>query len=115
MKRQPRITLQTELVIRALLDEPSRKRYGLEVCELVGLPSGTVYPILARLELAGWIESFWEDPAVHETEGRPRRRFYQLASGGAERCREALASSYRASKTPGRLWKPNPDSLGLTT
>jgi len=115
MKRGPRITLQTELVIRALLDDPASKHYGLEICQLVGLPSGTVYPILARLEQAGWVESFWEDPAVHEAAGRPRRRFYQLASGGAELCREALAGSYRSGKTPGRLWGLQPEGLGLTT
>ncbi|MGH1555978.1 PadR family transcriptional regulator [Streptomyces sp. L7] len=63
------MTLQTQLVLRALLEDPARLRYGLELCELAGLPSGTIYPILARLEQVGWLESSWEDPAVHEAEG----------------------------------------------
>ena len=36
-------------------------------------PSGTIYPILARLEHVGWVDSTWEDPAVHEEAGRPSR------------------------------------------
>ncbi|WRZ88381.1 PadR family transcriptional regulator [Streptomyces sp. NBC_01007] len=61
-----RMTPQTQLVLRALPEDPARRRYGLELCELAGLPSGTVYPILARLGQAGWVDSTWEDPAVHE-------------------------------------------------
>jgi PadR family transcriptional regulator, regulatory protein PadR len=108
MKTGLRMTLQTQLVLRALLDKPAEPRYGLEVCELAGLPSGTVYPILARLEQAGWAESAWEDPAAHEAEGRPRRRYYQLTKEGAELARHALAATYRARKTPSPLWTPQP-------
>jgi PadR family transcriptional regulator PadR len=39
---------------------------------------GTLYRALHRLERAGLIESFWEDPAIAEEEGRPRRRFYRV-------------------------------------
>jgi DNA-binding PadR family transcriptional regulator len=110
--QEPRITLQTELVLQALLVEPSQRRYGLEICQLVGLPSGTVYPILARLERVGWIESSWEDPEVHEAAGRARRRFYRVASGGAELAKSALARSYRAKKKPHPLWNPLAGPLG---
>src|SRR6267154_1323661 len=72
-----RMTLPTQMVLRALLDEPTKQQYGLELCARAGLQSGTLYPILARLEQAGWIESAWEDPEVHLAEGRPRRRYYQ--------------------------------------
>ncbi|WP_406464547.1 helix-turn-helix transcriptional regulator [Streptomyces sp. NBC_01622] len=100
----PRMTLQTQLVLRALLEDPARQRYGLELCELAGLPSGTIYPILARLEQVGWLESSWEDPAVHEAEGRPRRRFYGITQDGAEAAREALARAYRSRKQPLPGW-----------
>ncbi|MEU5533744.1 PadR family transcriptional regulator [Streptomyces sp. NPDC020362] len=93
-----RMTLQTQLVLRALLEDPDQQRYGLELCELTGLPSGTIYPILARLEQAGWVDSAWEDPAVHEEAGRPRRRFYRITRDGAEQAREALARAYRSRK-----------------
>jgi DNA-binding PadR family transcriptional regulator len=99
-----RMTLQTQLVLRALLEDPAAQRYGLELCELAGLPSGTIYPILARLEGAGWVDSAWEDPAVHEAAGRPRRRFYRITEDGAEQARAALAHAYRARKRPLPGW-----------
>lgn len=101
-----RMTLQTRLVLRALLDEPGKERYGLELCDLLGLPSGTIYPILARFEQVGWLHSAWEDPAVHEAAGRPRRRFYRLTTDGAEQVRAALARAYRPRRQPTLGWSP---------
>ncbi|MFJ1969328.1 PadR family transcriptional regulator [Streptomyces sp. NPDC087903] len=98
------MTLQTQLVLRALLENPDRQRYGLELCELAGLPSGTIYPILARLEQTGWVESIWEDPAVYEKSGRPRRRFYRITHEGAEQALEALARVYRSRRQPLPGW-----------
>lgn len=89
-----RMTVQTQLVLRALLDRPTAQHYGLELCERTGLPSGTVYPIVARLEQVGWLESQWEDPEAHVAAGRPRRRYYRLTEDGAERGRVALAKAY---------------------
>jgi PadR family transcriptional regulator PadR len=86
----PRMTLPTQLVLRALLTEPTQEMYGLQICTAAGLPSGTIHPILARLEHFGWLESRWEDIDSHR-EGRPRRRYYQLTKDGAELARTALA------------------------
>lgn len=102
--KTPRLTLQTQLVLRTLLDDPERSRYGLEVADLVGLPSGTIYPILARLEQVGWVTSAWEDPTVHEQEGRPRRRFYRVTPDGATAARDALARVPRAGRRPRVGW-----------
>jgi DNA-binding PadR family transcriptional regulator len=99
------MTLQTQLVLRALLQEPAKEQYGLELCGETGLPSGTVYPIVARLEQVGWLESRWEDPNEHITEGRPRRRYYRLTDDGAEQARTTLARVHRPSRMLG---------LGLT-
>jgi DNA-binding PadR family transcriptional regulator len=77
------------LVVRAMLAEPTREMYGLEICKAAELPSGTLHPILARLERCGWLESRWEDIDPTE-EGRPRRRYYRLSPFGAERARTAL-------------------------
>lgn len=85
-----RMTLQTRLVLSVLLDDPRRERYGLELCELLGLASGTIYPILSRLEQAGWLLSSWEDPTVHEESGRPRRRLYRLTDDGAVQAGRSL-------------------------
>jgi PadR family transcriptional regulator PadR len=94
------MTLQTQLVLRALLAEPTSKRYGLQLCEETGLPGGTIYPIVARLEQLGWVASTWEDPGKHIAEGRPRRRYYLLTEEGAEQARDALARAYRPRKQP---------------
>ena len=91
--RGPRMTIPTQLVLRALLADPTREMYGLQICAAAGLPSGTIHPILARLEREfGWLESQWEDVAPTE-EGRPRRRYYKLTEDGAERARIALAQA----------------------
>ena len=88
------MTIPTQLVLRALLADPTRELYGIEIGDAAGLPSGTVHPILARLEGAGWLESNWEqiDP---RTAGRPARRYYHLTSDGMESARDALARAYR--------------------
>lgn len=90
---RPRMTLPTQLVIRQLLTEPTREMYGLEICAAAGLPSGTIHPILARLERIGWLESHWED-AEPRQQGRPRRRYYRLTREGAELARAALAHAH---------------------
>lgn len=109
-----RMTLQTRLVLQALMQEPTQERYGLQLAEVTGLPSGTIYPILARLEQAGWVQSAWEDPTVHEAAGRPRRRFYHLTSDGAEQARDALARvSLPRRSTAGGWVLPAPGTIGV--
>jgi DNA-binding PadR family transcriptional regulator len=95
------MTLPTQLVLRALLEHPGQERYGLEICQAAGLPSGTIHPILARLEGVGWLESRWED--IDPTEqGRPRRRYYRLSESGVQLARDALARAHSpVSRLPG--------------
>ncbi len=94
----PRMTIPTQLVLRALLDKPTQEMYGLQICAAAGLPSGTIHPILARFERLGWLESRWEDASPQE-EGRPRRRYYRLTADGAERVRIALAEATTSVST----------------
>jgi PadR family transcriptional regulator len=101
MTQGPRMTLQTQLVLRALLAEPGAERYGLQLCAENGLPAGTIYPIVARLEQLGWVHSSWEDPDEHAAAGRPRRRYYRLTEEGAQQARDALARAYRPRGKPG--------------
>jgi PadR family transcriptional regulator, regulatory protein PadR len=100
----PRMTLPTQLVLRTLLAEPSREMYGLQICIEAGLPSGTIHPILARLEGIGWLESRWEDISPSE-QGRPRRRYYWLTTDGAELARAALERA-RASAVKVGVLRP---------
>ncbi|MEV8630701.1 helix-turn-helix transcriptional regulator [Streptosporangium sp. NPDC051023] len=79
--------------------------YGLEICATAGLPSGTIHPILARLEAIGWLESHFENTLPQEA-GRPRRRYYRFTQDGAENARIALArSSNREKILPGTFRK----------
>ena len=88
------MTIPTQLVLRTFLRDPTRELYGVEISGAAGLPSGTVHPILARLEGVDWVESRWEDIDPRK-EGRPARRYYRLTSGGMESARSALARAYR--------------------
>jgi DNA-binding PadR family transcriptional regulator len=88
------MTLATQQVLRTLLDDPDLGVYGMQIGEMAGLPSGTVHPILARLESYGWVESNWEDIDPRR-EGRPARRYYRLTAAGATRAGHALARVQR--------------------
>src|ERR671913_932554 len=69
--------------------------YGFEVIDATGLPSGTVYPALGRLERDGLVRSSWEDASIAHAEGRPSRRNYRITAHGATALAEAT-SFYRA-------------------
>lgn len=99
------MTLATQLVLRAILSDPARVTYGLQICQDAGLPSGTIHPILARLERLGWLESRWED-ADPQAQGRPRRRYYRLTEDGAERARIALAQASTSTANLGLRLRP---------
>src|SRR3954447_21932118 len=90
----PRMTIPTQLVLEALVLDPDRELYGVEIGELANLMSGTVHPILARLEGVGWLTSRWED-IDPQVEGRPARRYYRLTADGVTAARAALARAHR--------------------
>jgi PadR family transcriptional regulator, regulatory protein PadR len=92
-EKLPRMTLPTQLVLGELTADPTRRIHGFELCAATGQPSGTVYPILARLEGLGWLESEWEEPDLHVPAGRPRRRYYRLTEDGAAAARTALQAA----------------------
>jgi DNA-binding PadR family transcriptional regulator len=85
-----RMTSSVLKVVAALLADVDADRYGLQLMQDTGLPSGTLYPILVRLDRAGWLTSQWEqiDPVA---EGRPARRFYRLTGHGAAEGRREVA------------------------
>lgn len=94
----PRMTLQTQLVLQALLRDPSREMYGRQLAEETGLMPGTTHPILLRLESEGWVTSRKEDIDPH-AEGRPARRYYRLTAAGATQASAALAAARRPNRT----------------
>ena len=90
----PRMTLATQLVLSVLLSDLAAEWYGSQIGKSAGLPSGTIHPILARLERIGWLESRWEDIDPTQ-EGRPARRYYRLTESGAAQARRALTFARR--------------------
>jgi PadR family transcriptional regulator, regulatory protein PadR len=92
--RDVRMSLQTLRVLEAFLENPTDELSGADVQRRCGIASGTLYPILLRLESAGWFVSRWEtiDPA---SAGRPRRRLYHLTASGLTRASEVFASFSR--------------------
>jgi PadR family transcriptional regulator, regulatory protein PadR len=83
-----RVTTQTLYVLSALVsakDEIS----GADIARLTKLPSGTLYPLLMRLEHHKWIDSEWEDGDPRKL-GRPRRRLYRITALGSRSARKEL-------------------------
>jgi PadR family transcriptional regulator, regulatory protein PadR len=74
-----RMTHITALVLRAIA---AGHRYGFDIMDAAGLASGTVYPVLRRLEAAGLLRSHWEQADRSLEGGRPRRRFYAVTEEG---------------------------------
>jgi PadR family transcriptional regulator PadR len=70
-------------------------RYGFDIMDATGLPSGTVYPALRRLERTGLVSSTWEQDERARKASRPRRRNYELTRAGREHLVEAEVR-YRA-------------------
>jgi len=69
------------VILAVFLDDPTSPRYGAELCRLTGVKPLRLYPILARLEAMGWLESHWEEPD-RDGSNRPRRRCYRITSSG---------------------------------
>lgn len=77
-------------------------RYGFDVMDATGLPDGTVYPILRRLERRGVLEGAWEDEEIARADQRPPRRYYRLTPVGEE----AMSDVLERFPTLGRLFEP---------
>ena len=74
-------------------------RYGFDVMDITGLPSGTVYPALRRLEEAGQVVSMWEKERIAQKEQRPPRKYYEVTPEG----KQALAEAVRRYRFLDRL------------
>ncbi|MFV1988373.1 MAG: PadR family transcriptional regulator [Gemmatimonadota bacterium] len=64
-------------------------RYGFDIMDVTGLPSGTVYPALSRLERVGLLRAKWEAHGVARREKRPPRKYYQITAEGKRKLIEA--------------------------
>jgi DNA-binding PadR family transcriptional regulator len=96
----PRLTAHVLAVLAVFLEDAARPRYGLDIATILGFKSGTLYPILARLERAGWLVSEREavDPRIA---GRAPKRYYRLTGIGAELGRAAVEEQVAALRRAG--------------
>ena len=78
-----RVTVAVARVLREFVADASEPRYGYELMQLTGFPSGKLYPILTRLQQAGWVSREREDIDTAKA-GRPARYLYRLTPRGAE-------------------------------
>jgi DNA-binding PadR family transcriptional regulator len=76
-------------------------QYGFDIMDVTGLPSGTVYPALRRLEDGDLVASKWEKHEVAQSESRPPRKYYPLTKDGEQALAEA-AKRYRLLEPPRR-------------
>jgi PadR family transcriptional regulator PadR len=90
MAEKIRISGPTLKLLKLLLENPKEGRSGAEISKITKLGSGTMYPLLQRLEIAGWIVGDWEDVDPSEV-GRPKRRLYKLTRSGQAAANKELA------------------------
>jgi PadR family transcriptional regulator, regulatory protein PadR len=90
----PQMTTTTMKVLARLLEDPAVECYGFDLIDQTKIKSGTLYPILIRLEKAGWLKSRLEniDPRVV---GRPARRLYSLTGEGEHLARVEIETHLR--------------------
>jgi PadR family transcriptional regulator, regulatory protein PadR len=104
-----RMTVPLQRVLRAFLKDPAAPRYGYDLMKAAGLPSGTLYPMLARLEDQKLVTSAWETP---QAGGERPRRYYQLTGEGIRVARLELAQVRVGQvRAPVRLGRAVPGSL----
>jgi DNA-binding PadR family transcriptional regulator len=96
------LTYPTALVLQALAGGYA---YGFDIMDATGLPSGTVYPLLRRLERLACVESQWEEESETQAAGRPARKYYRITADGREvleRARGRFAALDHALRPGGR-------------
>ncbi len=99
--RDQPLSYNAALVLQALTQDFA---YGFEIMRATRLPSGTVYPLLRRLEAAGHLASRWEEAEQAHQEGRPPRRYYEATAEG----RVALVDARERVKAQQALFAGDP-------
>ena len=90
MADAPKLSHTSAMMLQAIA---SGYVYGYTVMEVTGLPSGTVYPALRRMERDQLIRSQWERQSIADAEQRPPRKYYKLSRAG-EKTLEASRKRY---------------------
>jgi DNA-binding PadR family transcriptional regulator len=100
------LTYSTAIILQAVANN---YLYGFDIIDITGLPGGTVYPALRRLEEAGFLTSKWEEQSLSQSAPRPPRRYYGLTRGGREALAEAIKRYRLLEQTlPDKVADPKP-------
>jgi PadR family transcriptional regulator PadR len=89
-EKQVYVSRQLLKVLKMMVEKPQTPYSGADIAREISVGSGTLYPLLQRLENAGWLKSEWEKVDPSEA-GRPRRRYYKLTGRGQAHAVKALA------------------------
>ena len=82
-----RVTATTLDVLDVFVCDAPKDQHGFKLAQRTRRPTGTIYPILMRLEEMGWLVSRWDEDTP---ESRPRRRLYCLTAEGLAGARALL-------------------------
>ncbi len=94
-----RITTTTRKVLEVFLKNPGEEIFGNAIGEETGLKPGTVYPILRRLNEAGWLDFRWEERDDRSSpQGRPARRYLWLTELGRSEATRRIAKKKKRAK-----------------
>lgn len=99
MTRPRALSGHARALLAALLAAGPRWSYGYELTSLTGVRSGTLYPLLIRLEAQGYLEAEWQPPVAA---GRPPRHSYRLTAAGRLLARAQAAEPDRNVSVAGR-------------
>jgi PadR family transcriptional regulator, regulatory protein PadR len=83
MPRTRALSPHARIVLAVLLEAEGRWSHGYELARRAGVRSGTLYPLLIRLEAQGYLAAEWQQPAA----GRPPRHAYRLTAAGVDLAR----------------------------
>jgi PadR family transcriptional regulator PadR len=109
-----KMTGPLERVLRVFLADVSAPRYGYDLMKAARLPSGTLYPMLARLQDEGLVAAEWEQQR-EDAAGRPPRKFYQLTGEGVRVARLELAQAAGRKTSRSSVQRDAPRSIpGIT-
>lgn len=79
MPAEPKLSHTAAMILQAI---HCGDVYGYSLMATTGLPSGTIYPALRRLEQDGLIRSQRERQSIADAEQRPPRKYYKLTPAG---------------------------------
>jgi PadR family transcriptional regulator PadR len=99
---EPKLSHTAAIILQAI---HAGHVYGFSVMEMTGLPSGTVYPAMRRLERDGLIRSHWESQSVADAGQRPARKYYKITRSG----KATLEASHKRYPLLARLI-PSPEA-----